>query len=359
MKVSRSLGGLTLLKRILIIPELSGKAPNACGYIRLIYPLANVQKKSKFSIIDLSTSLVENKLDSDFDWSQISAISTQRTAPMQSRLAWDILVMAREKGIPIHWDVDDMPFQLDEKSHESSYLSVLARTALEMRNFASIVTVSTSHIYDEIVPHFSQVEVYRNALVEGLWSPSTNENLKSILFFGLEAHRPGLELISDQLYKRNFKKLKTMNFQIDAVGPLGGNHHPLIRVIPVPNPATTYPRFVSWLSERNKSSIGVVYHLSSSFNKGKSAIKALEYSSLGLATLSNLNQSMSEDPISDYISMVPNDDFIDEMLDLFQDKPSQEMKSRLALEYVHNNRLLSNDTSSMSAFYSKFLESLS
>jgi hypothetical protein len=343
----------------LVIPELSGIAPNACGYIRLIYPLATVQKNSKFSIIDLSTLLVEGKLNLGFDWSQISAISTQRTAPLQSQLAWDILVMAKEKRIPIHWDLDDMPFQLDEKSHESSYLSVLSRTALEMRNYASIVTVSTPQIHNQIASYYSQVEIYRNALVEGLWSPSTNENLKSILYFGLEAHRSGLEILSNKLHERNIKKLKSINFQIDAVGPLDGNYHPLIKVIPVPNSATTYPRFASWLSERNKSSIGVVYHLSTSFNQGKSAIKALEYSSLGLTTLSNLNQPMIDDPISDYISIVPNDDFIDEMLGLFQDKPSQEMRSRLALEYVLSNRLLTNDTSSMSAFYSKFLESLS
>lgn len=347
-----------MIRRILIIPELSGMVPNACGYIRMIYPLATVQKNSRLSIVDLSTSLAENKLIGEFDWSEISAVSTQRTAPMQSRLAWDILVSAKEKGIPIHWDLDDMPFQLDERSHESNYLSLLARTALEMRNFASIVTVSTAQIHSEVAPHFSHVETYRNALVEGLWSPSTNENPKSILYFGLEAHRQGLEIISDKLYKRNFKELKNINFQIDAVGPLGSNYHPMIRIISVPNSATTYPRFASWLSDKHKSSIGVVYHLSSSFNKGKSAIKALEYSSLGLTTLSNVNQSMSDDPISEYISMVPDDDFIDEMLRLFQDKPSQELRSRLAQEYVLNNRLLTNDTSSMSAFYSAFVKSL-
>ncbi len=348
-----------MIKRILIIPELNGMVPNACGYIRLIYPLATVQKNSRFSIVDLSISLAENKLNCDFDWSEISAISTQRTAPMQSRLTLDILTRAKENGIPIHWDLDDMPFQLDEKSHELSYLAVLERTALVMRNFASIVTVSTAHIYNEISSHFSHVEVYRNALVEGLWSPSTNENLKSILYFGLEAHKHGLQIISDGLYKRNFKELKNMNFQIDAIGPFGSNYHPLIKVTSVPNSAVTYPRFASWLSESNKSSIGVVYHLSSPFNKGKSAIKALEYSSLGLTTLSNLNQSMSDDPISDYISMVPNDDFIDEMLRLFQDKQSQEMKSQLAQEYVLGNRLLTNDTSSMSAFYTNFVNLLS
>jgi hypothetical protein len=102
----------------------------------------------------------------------------------------------------------------------------------------------------------------------------------------------------------------------------------------------------------------LIYHQASELNKGKSAIKALEYSALGLGTLTNVNQAITDDPIKDYVSCVSDDDFIDQLLDLYQDKISQEKISQRANSYVLKERLLSNDISSMTTFYTKFLNSL-
>jgi hypothetical protein len=345
-------------KRILILPEQSGHAPNACAYIRMIYPLATLLRKSEFSIVNFSNSSLGNDADLDSDLNGISAISTHRTAPLQSSKAWDLINHAKHKGIPIHWDLDDLPFDLKGKSHESDYISLLAKSALHMRTIADVVTVSTPVLHHELNRFFPLVGTYRNALADGLWDSSRSGSEKSFLYFGLEAHREGLVSISDKLFKRNFKQLKAMQFQIQAIGPLGGSYHPLIKVHQVPHTATTYPRFATWLSQWNRSGIGLIYHQASELNKGKSAIKALEYSALGLGTLTNVNQAITDDPIKDYVSCVSDDDFIDQLLDLYQDKISQEKISQRANSYVLKERLLSNDISSMTTFYTNFLNSL-
>ena len=346
------------LKSILILPELSGQAPNACAYIRMIYPLATHMRKSEFSVINLSDSSLRIDQNVNFDLNGISAISTQRTAPLQSSRVWDLLNQAKRSGIPIHWDIDDFPFTLKGNSHESDYISLLAKSAKNMRSIADVVTVSTPRLHHELKSFFPSNEIYRNALADGLWGSAIRENTKSFLYFGLEAHRDGLNSISEKLFKRNLKQLKAMKFQIQAIGPLKGSYHPLIKVIPVPNGATTYPRFATWLTQRNSSSIGLIYHHASEINKGKSAIKALEYAALGLGTLTNMNQAITDDPVKDYVSCVSDVDFVDQMLHLYQDEMTQEKMSERANNYVLGERMLSNDASSMTTFYGKFLNSV-
>ena len=345
-------------KRILLIPELSGSVPNACAYIRLIHPLATLQKNLDLAVIDLSTIYLSGSTKLDFDLSGIGAISTQRTAPVQNAWIWGLLLRAKERGIPIHWDLDDLPLLLKHTSHESNYLALLADTTIKMKAVADVVTVSTQVIYEKLAPLFSSVRLHRNAIAQGLWASSAKSKSDSILYFGLEAHKSGLETISEKLHKRNLKKLEKMRFRIDAIGPFGNKYHPLIQVTPVPNFATTYPRFASWLSRSNQSSIGLIYHHITSLNSGKSAIKALEYSLLGLATLSNFNQAVTSDPIGEHISIVSDDDYIDELIRLFQDKVTQEKQSRLANDYVVKSRLLQNDASSMTTFFADFIDSI-
>lgn len=342
-------------KRILIIPERSGATPNACAYVRLIHPLETLQQRLPIAIIDISKLVTPENPITDLDLSCFSAISTQRTSPFQIMGVWQLLLRAKEKGIPIHWDIDDMPFGGDEKSHESNYLSLLAKSTLRMKEVATKVTVSTQAIHKELASLFSSISTHQNALAQGLWTSSLTRNSNSVLYFGLEAHKSGLETISDMLHKRNLRNLKRMNFQIDAIGPFGKNYHPLINVTSVPNSVISYPRFASWLSQRNSSSIGLIYHNASAINRGKSAIKALEYSLMGLTTLSNLNEAVVNDPVREFISIASDADYVDEMLRLFQDEFSQEKYSRQAKEYVLNNRMLTNDHRSMTEFFSDFL----
>ena len=346
------------VKRILVIPELSGSMPNACAYIRLLYPLATLMKNSNLSIIDVSKFLFQNNSKLDIDLSEISAITTQRTAPLQSSGAWEILKLAKKKGIPIHWDLDDFPIQLQLSSHETDYLSLLSKSLIEMRSIADLVTLSTPALQQQLEALIPTSQVYRNSIADGLWCPSDLEKNESILFFGLGGHKSGLESISEKLYKRNLKQLKAMNFKIEAVGQLNGTYHPLINVTEVPSGATSYPRFANWLSRWNRSTIGLVYHQVSPLNHGKSAIKALEYGALGVATISNLNQAILDDPVREYARVVSDDDFLDEMLQLFEDKVSQDLMSKNVNTYVLKERLLSNDLLCMTAFYSKFVDSL-
>ena len=346
------------LKNILILPELSGETPNACAYIRMIYPLATLMRESEFRVVNLSDSSLRINQIVNINLDGISAISTQRTAPLQSSKIWDLLTYAKRSGIPIHWDVDDTPFTFKDVTYGSDYLSLLARSAINMRSIADVVTVSTSRLHHELKSFFPSVDIYRNALADGLWGTSIRANTKSFLYFGLEAHRDGLTSISEKLFKRNLKQLKAMEFQIQAIGPLKGSYHPLIKVIPVPNGTATYPRFATWLTQWNRSSTGLIYHHASELNKGKSAIKALEYAALGLGTLTNMNQAITDDPVRDYVLCVSDDDFVDQMLHLFQDEMTQEKMSERANNYVLGERMLSNDASSMTTFYGKFLNSV-
>jgi len=343
-------------KKILILPELSGNSPNACAYLRILSPLLEIVRSQEIKVVNATELGMTSQYEIYRLLDDVALISTHRTAPIQTLINRIIIELAAKRKIPIHWDLDDLPFVDGINEQIVSPILNLLNSAKEMKDNVTYTTVSTEYIRDELTNlGFSNVQIFRNSLPDGLWEPVTCGNQNTFLFYGLGGHQAGLEYLSNQLHKFNFKALQRSGIRVLVVGPFLGSLHPLIKRIDIPRGRFNYLSFAAWLPTVSSSMVGIIYHEDTPLNRGKSALKALEYSAMRMATLTNANQAVLSDEIRSYTQVFATSNIVEEMIDFVRDKDRIEQVSGAAFDYVQKQRLLSKDSNSMTNFYSEVL----
>ena len=342
--------------KVLVLPELSGSFPNACAYLRILCPLWQLVRDHNLQVILPSNIIRSTTLEIANLLNDVVLISTQRTAPFQSPINRGLIEAAKLRQIPIHWDLDDLPLGGRATIKETDYMSSLRESIAEMRSTATYVTTSTQEIQISLNEQgFPKVMEYRNSLPDGLWAPVNKPIETNLLFYGLGGHQKGLEFVSNKLHKYNLRSLQRHNIRFFAVGPFSGKFHPNIERVAIPKGRFSYLAFASWLPTVITSGIGIIYHEDNTLNRAKSALKAIEYGAMGMATLSNRNQAVVSDEVRSYTKLVDDEVFIEEIIELAADKKKVKSLAADVFDYVNNQRLLSRDSRSMSGFFLELL----
>jgi hypothetical protein len=332
------------------LPEKSGEVPNACSYLRLLGPLYYRSNQSDLNLMEL-------KKASDLFHPRTIGFTTNRTAAFQVPGLLDTLSTHKDSFRFIHWDTDDYSKEIDKDAKEAKYLLLLE----EARQFFSIVathiTVSTEGILKSF-PSGKNVHLKRNAIPPNVWATSRSKNVSEYLFFGLKAHETSLQDLSDQFGRIKRSVLLESQVKVRVVGQFSSPLHPIFESVAVPDGLQTYPKFAAWLSTKNTASCGIVINQDTSLNLGKSAMKFLEYSSLGIATLSTNHVSITSDLTANVnTAQVPFEDLSSWMLENSRNKIVPIMAQN-AREQVLATRTGHNDDQSMYQFFDYLFSSV-
>ncbi len=262
--------------------EIRGRVvPTACGYIRLALPYTQTLMDIRMHSFLLDSDLIPYYI-TDF-------LVTQRLALGDLVKVNSNLSHLKKHGIKMIYDLDDDLLAIDsshpEYSHYSKLLPSVARQALE----ADLVTVSTEVLVHSMKVFNPKVEVVPNSHDDRVWedkklTEETPEKIR-ILYMGTPTHTEDLLLIKEPL-ERIIEDYKD---KVEVV-IIGGTNEttllPKFKFLKIPEAfAFSYPVFVKWLSEQGPFHIGLSPLVENKFNVGKSALKFMDYTALGLVTI--------------------------------------------------------------------------
>lgn len=325
------------------LPEKSGATPNACSYLRLLGPLYNSSYLNDFNLLELKSAR-------DLLHPQSVGFTTNRTAVFQVPELMDVIPSQRQILKFIHWDTDDYSKEIDQNAVEANYLLRLEESRQFFSTLATHITVSTEGIFNSF-PNRKNLYLKRNAIPPNVWVNSLSTNESEYLFFGLKAHESSLQELSEQFGRIKRTVLSDSGIKVRVVGQFSSPLHPIFESIPVPPGLQTYPKFAGWLSRKNTASCGIVINQDTSLNLGKSAMKFLEYSSLGIATLSTNHISTTSDETAKKNSaQVPFEDLAMWMVDNCRSK-NIPLMGRKARDEVLSSRTGHKDDQSMYQFF--------
>ncbi|MFL7891736.1 MAG: glycosyltransferase [Anaerolineales bacterium] len=211
----------------------------------------------------------------------------QRDFPRFWRDYKHIISLAREKGKPVIYDLDDLLVEIPHgHSHRGDYAGEIL-TMLYAIIDADLVTASSSNLVAYLSELNPNVKLIDNYLNDHLWviRPPENRDEKnskvSIGFMGGQTHRADLEYIKRSLLNVNDK------FSDQVIYKFWGTQPPE-ELLSLPttqwNPINQedYAQFASFFSEQD-CDILIAPLIDNAFNRAKSGLKFLEYSVLGAA----------------------------------------------------------------------------
>lgn len=255
-----------------------------CPYIRIHEPLKELSKSNKytffmygmdsFNMMDLNQILKERQFD---------IIIVQRILPFLDLL----LEKAKNHGIKIIYETDDDLLGVEKNSPSFEYVDRVRKEITDFINNANLITVTTPILASKI--QNNNVEVIRNYLVEDIKVKQSikNEGKIKLGYYGTLTHSKDLFLIKDviiELKKRMLDK-HGIDFDFEIIGGFNAKdnlNENWYNSIELPEDNMNFKKFIKWLQNTVNWDIGVVPLENSDFNKGKSELKYIELTAMGI-----------------------------------------------------------------------------
>lgn len=249
---------------------------SACPYIRIVSPFR------KLSYDDFIFFMYGMDSYSVINWGKViqdkifDVIIVERIMPFMTT----ILNSALANNIKLIYETDDDLLSLKEDNSSFEYVNRCRQEIINFIDNSSVVVVSTP----ELAKRFENknVEVIRNYLVSDCLaikgSINNNDRLK-IGYFGTRTHSKDLNIIKEPIMK--LKDNYDFDFQI-----IGGFDEDIASecydIVELPDNSNDFEVFMKWLSKNAKWDIGIAPLEDSFFNKGKSELKYIEFTALGI-----------------------------------------------------------------------------
>jgi glycosyltransferase involved in cell wall biosynthesis len=246
---------------------------------------------------------------------QADAILLQREFPENLEVYDTILSLARAARKPVIYEIDDLLFELPEShiDYPSHYYSPALFAMLRAVIEADLVTVTTAPLQAYLARFNPQTLVLPNYLDDQLWqlrTPGTDiVNLHGVSgpvvigYMGSNTHQPDLATLTpllSRLLDRYGERLKLRFWSAEP--PESLRQHPQVEWVPVT--LHSYAEFAAYFSTQS-CDLFVAPLIDSEFNRCKSEIKFLEYSSLGIpGVYSRMNpyQAVIQDGQNGYLA---------------------------------------------------------
>ena len=338
-------------KTILYLPERSGSKPNACSYLRMIAPLSALARLEKIKIQEL-TDL------SQLFKPEVIALTTNRTAFLDFPGLKNLIQENFLSKLLIHWDTDDFSKLSHQTALEREYLIKLSTAQDIIENTKSNLTCSTIFIKQNANSP-EKFSVVRNSVPADNWQ---NKNLRvenSLLFYGHETYLEEIVRLSESFSEIGDRELKKMGISIEVVGSFQVKLHPVFTLTTIPGGSHYYPHFATWMAQRSKHIAGLSLIDESILNKGKSDLKFLEYSALGMATIAYKHRTFDENEgVYSRIGFIDRENPARSLCELLTDPNKLKQQGLDNQNWVINNRSLGRDTGDMLNYYRNLFHKL-
>ncbi len=317
-----------------------------CPYIRIHEPLKELSKSNKyiffmygmdsFTMMDLNQILKEKQFD---------IIIVQRILPFLDLL----LKKAKKNNIKIIYETDDDLLGVEKNSPSFDYVD---RVRGEITNFidnADIVTVTTPALASKISN--KNVKVIRNYLVKGMNVKKSikKESKIKLGYYGTLTHSKDLFLIKDVILELKERMLNKYDIEFDFEIIGGFNEEDNVsegwyKSIELPKDSMNFKKFIKWLQNTVDWDIGVVPLENSEFNKGKSELKYIELTAMGIPGVFSDVEVYNSVVNDGYNGLLANskDQWIDKLELLILDKTLRDKIHKNAKKDILDNYILEN-----------------
>jgi len=238
-------------------------------------------------------------------------VATQRYAIPDLAAADALAARCRETGARLLYDLDDDLLHIPPDHPEARMLRPRARTVARMLHHADAVWVSTPSLAETLrqarPAARPMLRVVPNGLDERLWgtplgvTPPGGLPLGGtlqadgrkppfpvrLLCMGSATHGGDWAVVAQAMARVDAAFGASVAF--DMIGVVGPVTLPnwVNRVSPSKSGMASYPGFVNWITQHPAWDIGIAPLADTAFNRGKSAIKTMDYAALGLAVLAS------------------------------------------------------------------------
>ena len=224
--------------------------------------------------------------------SQADAVLLQREFPENLEVYEEISTRARTEHKPVIYEIDDLLFELPEShiDYSTHYYSPALFAMLRAVIEADLVTTSTTPLQEYLKAFNPHTVLLPNYLDDQLWRLRNQEefsrqkvngnSLVVIGYMGTNTPQPDLDTIAPllvRLLERYGERLRLRFWSAEPPGVL--RSHPQVEWNPIK--IDSYAEFAAYFSDQ-RCDLFVAPLIDSQFNRGKSAIKFLEYSALGI-----------------------------------------------------------------------------
>jgi GT2 family glycosyltransferase/glycosyltransferase involved in cell wall biosynthesis/SAM-dependent methyltransferase len=269
----------------LVLIEKIDTQHSPCSYIRLILPMI----RERGNNIDFRWVTAEQVTNYVAD-----VLICQRTIVSSIAAIDKITAHCRDKHIRIVYDLDDLLLALPVGHPE--YAVYLGKSAAVFRWLleADQVWVTTEALQQHICKINPRTHVVPNYIDDKVWLKPKIEDADlerivpvRLLYMGTPTHSDDFELVYKVLKK--LKKEFAELIEINLIGVVS-NHSDenwYKNISPPHDVGSQYPVFVDWLCNAPTFDIGIAPLVDNEFNRCKSAIKFMDYSVLGMATVAS------------------------------------------------------------------------
>ncbi|GAA5818665.1 MAG: conserved hypothetical protein [Methanobrevibacter sp. CfCl-M3] len=331
---------------------------SASYYIRLVSPLKELSKTGKFKFF-----IHDNLLDiSKINHKCFDIIIIQRSFNLNIE---NIIKICEKYNIKIIYETDDDLINLPKKhvdyinyKHRIENIEILAKNSY-------LITVSTPILKKRYEKYNKDIKIIKNHQIKILSNKNKHElikvessdfNIKEIKigYFGGDTHQQDLLILKKPI--KNLKK-KGLNFQFEVLGTYKEKDlkkydlESVINIIEHPTDDNSRGRFLNFedfmkLLKKIAISwdIGVCPLLENEFNSGKSELKYIEYTSLGIpSVLSNVEpyKSIITDEYNGFLAST-SEEWEEKLEKLINNKQLREKILSNAILDVEKNYSLKN-----------------
>jgi len=269
----------------LVLIENAGVHPSPCAYIRLILPLIR-ERGEKFDLCWVTPEQVNHYV--------ADVLITQRTAVTSIAEIDDITAHCRNNNILIVYDLDDLLLMLPDDHPEKTIYAPKSAAVFRWLLEADEVWVSTDALQKQVCHINPRTHVISNYIDDKLWikpkSSGANRELKDpvqLLYMGTQTHAADFELVKAVLKRLKNEFAERIEINLIGISPNASSEKWFNTIVPPQEIGAGYPAFVNWICNEPTFDIGIAPLVDNEFNRSKSAIKFMDYSVLGLATVAS------------------------------------------------------------------------
>lgn len=325
-------------KKLLIFPSLQKDrfTPTGSAYVRLLLPY-QVPQVLKWNHVETVKSLPDPN-----DYNDCTIIM-QRDVPAASFLGIKKWIKEwRGKGNKVIYDLDDDLLALEHFQDKGNFDSDVPDKIRFLASSADLVTVSTYNLKEKLKRYAKNVSVVENCVDKEIWGLQSERDHSvgdfrrfpgrpvTIGYIGTPSHIDDVKIVESALLKIQDKYGDKV--EIEAIGVFQDTVPTFGKRVGLPK-KRDYPNFVGWLQKRVHWDIGVIPLEDSEFNKSKSFLKFLEYSSLNMAIVVSDHPAYSDVARNDENCLVSSnsmESWVENISRLIEDQLFREELSRNA-----------------------------
>lgn len=306
-------------------------------YVRLIIPFYHLflEKNFKPYIFSVNDLKEENFINVDVVIVQRDAIGVN-AAKM-------LIEICKTNEIKLIYEIDDDLLGIDENHPDYNEFCDKKEVIQYLISNSDIVVVSTEYLKEKLISLNSNIEVIKNFSNDmlNLKNNSFNSDILKIGYMGTLTHKNDVKLIEravDNVKDYFSKKGKKVIFETVGVSD---EEIDCAEQIKIPFKYSKYPYFIRWLKRIVDWDIALAPLENIEFNKSKSEMKYLEYTSLGVPGIYSDFGTYGEVIENKNNGILIKNNSVEEwqsaIIDLIENTDLRESIVKNAHEYIENN----------------------